>query len=138
MNGIADVGLVFQNALYLRDRPRISLFLGSVGVDVSECAVSPVIQISGGRHFFFDQNPRNLRGTGSVIGEIKDLLDDPLRFLVNRQLVLNLGMLDVTKRRVGSETFTVQKLRIIGGFDLFAGVYRVPFAEQNRCRSSSA
>ena len=88
VNGIADVDFVLENTLDLLDCPCISFVIGSIRINVGECAVSRVIKPTGCWNALINENPRDFGRTGSPIGKIKDFLNDPTGFLVDLDQIL--------------------------------------------------
>ena len=130
VNGIADVDFIFENTLNLGDRPCVTLFLGSICVDIGERSVSRVVEPAGRGNLLVNQNTRNFGSTCSAIGKIKDLFNDPTGFLIDLDQIFDFTMLLVTKRRICTDMLSCGKLGVKRGFDFTAGILGKPFIEQ--------
>ena len=65
-----------------------------------------------------------------MIGKVKDFLDNPAGLHINHNGVLDFGMSDIPKGRIGKGAFSCGKLGMKCGLDLAAGVLGKPFIEQ--------
>ena len=63
-------------------------------------------------------------------GKVKDFLDNPAGFYINHNGVLDFGMSDISKGRIGEGSFSRRILGVKCGLDLAAGVLSKPFIEQ--------
>lgn len=63
-------------------------------------------------------------------GKVKDFLDNPAGFHINNNGVLDFGMSDIPKGRIGKGAFSCGKLGMKCSLDLAACVLGKPFVEQ--------
>ncbi len=130
MNGMADIGFVFHNALDLGYRPCVAFFLWRASIDIGKSPVTLEIDKSRCRYFFRNQYPCNAGRPFAVNSEVKNLLHDPAGFLVDYQLVLDFRVLLVPEGSIGADTLSGGKLCLESGLYLAACIFRKPFIEQ--------
>ena len=97
---------------------------------MSEFPISLIVQPSGSRNVFIHQYSCDLGSPCTVIGKVKDFLDNPACLRIHHNGVLDFGMSDISKGRIGKGAFSCGKFRMECGLDLAAGVLGKPFIEQ--------
>ena len=81
---VADIGFIVQNTLDLGDSPGVPLALWLVLEDMGECAVSLEVEPCRGGNLLAHQSSGDPGSAVTVIGHVKNFLNDPAGFLVNQ------------------------------------------------------
>ena len=77
VNRVADVRLILEHGLDLRQRPVVALLFRRARIDVRKRTMASVVNPTGGRHFLVKQCLTYFPCASSVNGEIENLLDNP-------------------------------------------------------------
>src|SRR5699024_6569815 len=120
VDGMADIGFVFHNALDLRYRPCVAFFLWRTRIDVCESPVTLEVDKSRRGNLFRNQYSCDTGRPSAMNGEVKNLLHYPAGFLVDYQLVFDFRVFPVPDGSISADTLSCGKLCFESGLYLAA------------------
>ena len=130
VDGMADIGFIFHNALDLGYRPCVAFFLRRTRIDVCKSPITLEIDKSRCGNLFHNQYSCDTGRPSAMNGKVKNLLHYPAGFLVDYQLVFDFRVFPVPDGSIGTDTLSCGKLRFESGLYLAARIFRKPFIEQ--------
>ena len=89
VDGMADIGFIFHNALDLGYRPCVAFFLRRTRIDVCKSPVTLKVDKSRRRNLFLNQYSCDTGRPSAMNSKVKNLLHYPAGFLVDYQLVFD-------------------------------------------------
>lgn len=111
VDGMADIGFIFHNALDLGYRPCVAFFLRRTRIDVCESPVTLEVDKSRSGNLFRNQYACDTGRLSAMKGKVKNLLHYPAGFLVDYQLVFDFRVFPVPDGGIGADTLSCGKLR---------------------------